>query len=74
VIDTVGGDYGKRSARTLRPGGTLVSLVSPADDEIRQPAAERDIRTGFTRTRRTTGKIVLAIVDRRTARSIRPYK
>lgn len=27
VIDTVGGDYGPRSLRTLRPGGTIVSLV-----------------------------------------------
>ncbi|WP_090945067.1 NADP-dependent oxidoreductase [Nonomuraea jiangxiensis] len=27
VIDTVGGEYGPRSLRTLRPGGTIVSLV-----------------------------------------------
>ncbi|MEU6035878.1 NADP-dependent oxidoreductase [Actinomadura sp. NPDC047616] len=27
VLDTIGGDYGPRSLRTMRPGGTLVSLV-----------------------------------------------
>ncbi|MFG1999043.1 NADP-dependent oxidoreductase [Spirillospora sp. NPDC048911] len=27
VIDTIGGDYGPRSVRTIRPGGLLVSLV-----------------------------------------------
>jgi NADPH:quinone reductase-like Zn-dependent oxidoreductase len=27
VLDTIGGDYGPRSLRVLRPGGTLVSLV-----------------------------------------------
>ncbi len=27
VIDTIGGDYGPRSLRVLRPGGVLVSLV-----------------------------------------------
>jgi NADPH:quinone reductase-like Zn-dependent oxidoreductase len=50
VIDTVGGDYGSRSVRTLRRGGTLVSLVSTVDDELRRQAAERDIWTGFTLT------------------------
>ncbi|MEV4005043.1 NADP-dependent oxidoreductase [Actinomadura sp. NPDC049753] len=27
VLDTIGGDYGPRSLRVLRPGGTLVSVV-----------------------------------------------
>ncbi|TDD93556.1 NADP-dependent oxidoreductase [Actinomadura rubrisoli] len=33
VLDTIGGDYGPRSLRTLRPGGVLVSFVlsRPAD-------------------------------------------
>lgn len=50
VIDLVGGDYGPRSLRTLRLGGTLVSLVSTVDDELRRQAAEQGIWTGFTRT------------------------
>lgn len=47
VVDTVGGDYGPRSVRTLREGGTLVSL-KPVTCELLQRAAERNIRTGFT--------------------------
>jgi NADPH:quinone reductase-like Zn-dependent oxidoreductase len=31
VIDTIGGDYGPRSVRTLREGGIIVSLVLPAE-------------------------------------------
>ncbi|MFD0163315.1 NADP-dependent oxidoreductase [Streptomyces decoyicus] len=47
VLDTIGGDYGARSLRTLRPGGTLVSIL-PLDDTF--PAAqarEAQIRAGF---------------------------
>jgi NADPH:quinone reductase-like Zn-dependent oxidoreductase len=43
VLDTIGGDYGPRSLRVLRDGGSLVSLAEvPAFD------SERGIRTGFT--------------------------
>src|SRR4051812_15902552 len=31
VFDLIGGDIGKRSARLLRAGGTLVSIVGPSD-------------------------------------------
>jgi NADPH:quinone reductase-like Zn-dependent oxidoreductase len=31
VFDVVGGDIGKRSAGLIRAGGTLVSIVGPAD-------------------------------------------
>src|SRR2546427_1416548 len=31
VFDVIGGDIGKRSARLLRPGGTLVSIVGPSE-------------------------------------------
>ncbi|BDH16321.1 NADP-dependent oxidoreductase [Streptomyces hygroscopicus] len=47
VLDTIGGDYGARSLRTLRPGGTLVSIL-PLDDTF--PAAqarEARVRAGF---------------------------
>jgi NADPH:quinone reductase-like Zn-dependent oxidoreductase len=32
VFDVIGGDIGKRSARLLRAGGTLVSVVGPTDE------------------------------------------
>jgi NADPH:quinone reductase-like Zn-dependent oxidoreductase len=31
VFDVIGGEIGKRSARLIRPGGTLVSIVGPAE-------------------------------------------
>ena len=31
VFDLIGGDIGKRSARLLRAGGTLVSIVGPVE-------------------------------------------
>jgi NADPH:quinone reductase-like Zn-dependent oxidoreductase len=31
VFDVIGGDIGKRSARLIRTGGTLVSIVGPSD-------------------------------------------
>jgi NADPH:quinone reductase-like Zn-dependent oxidoreductase len=31
VLDLIGGDIGKRSARLIRPGGTLVSIVGPSE-------------------------------------------
>ncbi|MFE0592485.1 NADP-dependent oxidoreductase [Micromonospora echinospora] len=104
VIDTVGGDYGPRSLRTLRPGGIVVSLASPAEARLAVEARDRGVRAGFTivepdhagmkaiaalveggqlrpevdvvlpldqvaraheiaQTGRTTGKIVLTVVD-----------
>ena len=32
VLDLIGGDIGKRSARHVRAGGTLVSIVGPAEE------------------------------------------
>lgn len=31
VFDLIGGDIGKRSARLVRPGGTVVSIVGPSE-------------------------------------------
>src|SRR5213079_2288823 len=31
VFDVIGGDIGKRSARMIRAGGTLVSIVGPSE-------------------------------------------
>ncbi|MGW7572802.1 NADP-dependent oxidoreductase [Streptomyces sp. NPDC054765] len=47
VLDTIGGDYGARSLRTLRRGGTLVSIL-PLDDAFpTAQAREAQIRAGF---------------------------
>jgi len=35
VLETVGGDYGERSLRTLRPGGLLVTVVERANAVLR---------------------------------------
>jgi NADPH:quinone reductase-like Zn-dependent oxidoreductase len=48
VLDTIGGDYGPRSLRTLRDGGVLVSIVPPVGDDLRAAAAARGIRAGWT--------------------------
>lgn len=45
VIDAIGGDYGTRSLKVLRPGGHLITLNGP--DEV--PAAGTEgFRTGWT--------------------------
>ncbi|MER5890697.1 NADP-dependent oxidoreductase [Streptomyces sp. NPDC001941] len=48
VLDTIGGDYGPRSLRVLREGGTLVTIPSPADVPDPERAGARSVRTGFT--------------------------
>ncbi|GIJ73590.1 NADP-dependent oxidoreductase [Virgisporangium ochraceum] len=47
VVDAIGGEYGERSLRVLRPGGILVSLPSPAEDRWVGPAAALGVRAGF---------------------------
>ena len=47
VIDTIGGDYGIRSLRVLRPGGTLVSLAGANDAPPREMAHQHGVRSGF---------------------------
>ncbi|MFF7245292.1 NADP-dependent oxidoreductase [Embleya sp. NPDC008237] len=48
VLDTIGGEYGPRSLRTLRPGGLVVSLASPAEVELVPVAEAAGLRAGFT--------------------------
>ncbi|MEV6671514.1 NADP-dependent oxidoreductase [Streptomyces sp. NPDC051162] len=43
VLEAISGDYPARSLRTMRPGGTLVSLL-PLTDEVRAEARERGVR------------------------------
>jgi NADPH:quinone reductase-like Zn-dependent oxidoreductase len=48
VLDCIGGEYGPRSLRVLRPGGILVSLASPAEDHLVPQAEQLGLRAGFT--------------------------
>lgn len=46
VLDGIGGEYGLRSLRTLRRGGTLVTLpLSELDERLHAEAAERGVRS-----------------------------
>ncbi|MFF5232520.1 NADP-dependent oxidoreductase [Dactylosporangium sp. NPDC000521] len=47
VVDPIGGEYGPRSLRTLRPGGILVSLASPAEAYLADEARQQGRRAGF---------------------------
>ncbi|MEU8325551.1 NADP-dependent oxidoreductase [Nonomuraea sp. NPDC048881] len=47
VIDTIGGSYGPRSLRALRPGGVLVSLASPGEAYLADEAATLGLRAAF---------------------------
>ncbi|MGW6626140.1 NADP-dependent oxidoreductase [Nocardia sp. NPDC055002] len=47
VVDTIGGEYGPRSLRTLRPGGIIVSLASPAEAALVEVARPLGLRAGF---------------------------
>ncbi|MFI5908987.1 NADP-dependent oxidoreductase [Dactylosporangium sp. NPDC051541] len=47
VVDPVGGEYGPRSLRTLRPGGLVVSLASPAEAALGPVAAAQGRRAVF---------------------------
>ncbi|GAA3456879.1 NADP-dependent oxidoreductase [Dactylosporangium matsuzakiense] len=47
AIDPIGGDYGPRSLRTLRPGGIVVSLASPAETALTPIAAAQGRRARF---------------------------
>jgi len=47
VLDPIGDEYGPRSLRLLRPGGTLVSLPSPAEDLLVEQARQLGVRAGF---------------------------
>ncbi|MFD7014524.1 NADP-dependent oxidoreductase [Streptomyces sp. NPDC059928] len=48
VLDAIGGEYGSRSLKVLRPGGTLVSIASPDEDGLLAEAAALGVRAGFT--------------------------
>ncbi|MBX7268608.1 NADP-dependent oxidoreductase [Micromonospora sp. Llam7] len=47
IVDSIGGEYGPRSLRTLRPGGILVALASPAETYLEEAAARQGKRARF---------------------------
>lgn len=47
VVDAIGGEYGPRSLRVLRPGGILVSLASPAEARLAEVARPLGLRAAF---------------------------
>ncbi|MEV6275431.1 NADP-dependent oxidoreductase [Nocardia sp. NPDC051832] len=47
VVDAIGGEYGPRSLRTLRAGGIVVSLASPAEAQLAEIAAPQGKRAQF---------------------------
>jgi NADPH:quinone reductase-like Zn-dependent oxidoreductase len=62
VFDLIGGDIGKRSARLVRAGGTLVSVVGPAEA---RPAGGRAIDFVVESDRAQLGEIVKRVRDGR---------
>ncbi|MEU9036462.1 NADP-dependent oxidoreductase [Streptomyces sp. NPDC048352] len=47
VLDAIGGEYGARSLRALRPGGIVVSLASPAEARLAVEAGPLGLRAAF---------------------------
>jgi len=62
VFDLIGGDIGKRSARLIRPGGTLVSIVGPVEA---RPANGRGVDFVVEADRAQLGEIVERVRDGR---------
>jgi NADPH:quinone reductase-like Zn-dependent oxidoreductase len=62
VFDVIGGDIGKRSARLVRPGGTLVSIVGPSEA---RPADGLAIDFVVESDRAQLGEIVQRVRDGR---------
>ena len=62
VFDLIGGDIGKRSARLVRAGGTLVSIVGPSDA---RPADGRGIDFVVESDRDQLGVIIQRVRDGR---------
>jgi len=62
VFDVIGGDIGKRSARLIRAGGTLVSVVGPPET---RPAGGLAIEFVVEADRAQLGEIVQRVRDGR---------
>src|SRR5574338_700027 len=62
VFDVIGGEIGKRSARRIRAGGTLVSIVGPAEA---RPADDRAVDFVVESDRAQLSEIVQRVRDGR---------
>jgi len=62
VFDSIGGDIGKRSARMVRAGGTLVSIVGPAEA---RPDDGRTVDFVVESDRAQLGEIIQRVRDGR---------
>jgi len=62
VFDLIGGEIGKRSARLVRPGGTLVSIVGPVEE---RPADGLAVDFVVESDRAQLGEIVQRVRDGR---------
>jgi NADPH:quinone reductase-like Zn-dependent oxidoreductase len=62
VFDVIGGDIGKRSAGLIRPWGTLVSIIGPAEA---QPSKGRAVDFVVEADRSQLGEIVRRVRDGR---------
>ena len=62
VFDLIGGEIGKRSARLVRPGGTVVSIVGPVEEP---PAEGRAVDFVVEANRAQLGEIVERVRDGR---------
>lgn len=47
VFDTIAGEYGPRSLRTLRPGGLLIQIPGPVDPALDRAATAHGLRAVF---------------------------
>ncbi|MFI2350947.1 NADP-dependent oxidoreductase [Streptomyces sp. NPDC019443] len=65
VLDTIGGEYGPRSLKTLRPGGIVVSIASPAEASLTTVAEQQGLRAGFTMVEPDNGglKEIAALIE-----------
>src|SRR2546428_8266240 len=68
VFDLIGGDIGKRSARLVRAGGTLVSIVGPSEA---RPADGPAGGVGVESGRAQLGEIVQRVRDGRLRTNLR---
>ncbi|MFE0021644.1 NADP-dependent oxidoreductase [Amycolatopsis sp. NPDC059021] len=71
VLDTIGGEYGPRSLRTLREGGTLVQLTRNVGESLSEAAAARGVTTGLTLVEPDRAGL-LALAELIASRRLRP--
>ncbi len=71
VLDTIGGDIGLRSLRTLRPGGIVVSIVPMGSDDFYRDADELGVRAVrmLVDSSRTDLESIAKLVDAGTLRA-----